>query len=122
MTPIFAVPGAPFIDYWLEGIPKAMESGVWASHAVNLPHELQRKMPQLCEVRPQEEFFPFDLKRNYLFEAGDDIVKENWNRMGSAYALHVYETYWANDVAKVDREYVVWNRNCLFGILFGMYI
>jgi len=122
MTPIFAEPGAPFIDYWLEGIPKAMASGVWAKHSVNLPHDLQRKMPQLCEVRPQEEFFPFDLKRNYLFETGKDRIAENWKRMGAAYALHVYETYWANDIAQVDREYVVWNRDCLFGRLFGMYV
>jgi hypothetical protein len=122
MTPIFAAPGAPFIDHWLEGIPKAMASGVWAKHSVNLPHELQEEFPFLCKVWPQKDFFPFDLKRNYLFEIGDDLVKENWKRMGSAYALHVYETYWAADVAKIDREYVVWNRNCLFGILFGMYI
>ena len=114
MTPIIAHPDAAFIDLWMKGIPSALMKGVWAAHAVNLPFELNEKHPSLCDIRPQHEFFPFDLSRNWLFQ--------NTPLPEDVYALHVYETYWAQEIQKVDEAYVRSNPDMLFSQLFRKYL
>jgi hypothetical protein len=87
---------------------------VWAGHAVNLPFDLNKQHPGLCDIRPQHEFFPFDLSRNWLFEdtpLPDDV-----------YALHVYETYWAALLKDINEAWVRRNRDTLFSKLFRKYL
>jgi hypothetical protein len=112
MSPIIAKPGAEFIKIWLDRLPGAI-GPVWASHAVNLPVELHKY--HKCDVRPQEEFFPFDLRHNYLFD--DGRADEHAKRMGNPYALHVYETYWAGYLEGVNETYMK-TRDTLFARLF----
>jgi len=113
MSPIICKPGAEFIEKWLERIPDALEVGTWAYHAVNLPVEISKEI--LCDIRPQQEFFPFDLRHNYLFD--DGRADEHMERMGDPYALHVYETYWAGYLNGVDEIYMK-TRDTLFARLF----
>jgi hypothetical protein len=113
MSPIIAKPDAEFIGKWLERIPAALEVGTWAYHAVNLPVEISKEY--FCDIRPQEEFFPFDLRHNYLFD--DGRANEHMERMGDPYALHVYETYWAGYLQGVDKAYMR-TRDTLFARLF----
>jgi hypothetical protein len=113
MSPIICKPGADFINVWLDRIPKALEVGTWAYHAVNLPVEIYKY--HYCDIRPQHEFFPFDLRHNYLFDEG--LADEHMKRMGDPYALHVYETYWAGYLNGVDETYMK-KRDTLFARLF----
>jgi hypothetical protein len=113
MSPIICKPGADFINVWLDRIPKALEVGTWAYHAVNLPVEISKY--HYCDIRPQAEFFPFDLRHNYLFDEG--LADEHMKRMGDPYALHVYETYWAGYLTGVDETYMK-KRDTLFARLF----
>jgi hypothetical protein len=74
--------------------------------------------PALCDVRPREEFFPFDLRRNYLF---DDGRADEWIEQASnAYVLHVYETYWKDYLADVRPGYMR-QRDTVFSRLFRKY-
>ena len=113
MSPIICKPGADFINVWLDRIPKALEVGTWAYHAVNLPVEISQY--HACDIRPQHEFFPFDLRHNYLFDEG--LADEHTKRMGDPYALHVYETYWAGYLEGVNESYMR-TRDTLFARLF----
>ena len=113
MSPIICKPGAEFIGKWLERIPAALEVGTWAYHAVNLPVEISKEY--FCDIRPQAEFFPFDLRHNYLFD--DGLADEHTKRLGDPYALHVYETYWAGYLQGVDESYMK-TRDTLFARLF----
>lgn len=113
MSPIICKPNADFINVWLDRIPKALEVGTWAYHAVNLPVEISKY--HHCDIRPQVEFFPFDLRHNYLFDEG--LADEHMKRMGDPYALHVYETYWAGYLNGVDETYMR-TRDTLFARLF----
>ena len=114
MSPIIAQPNADFIKVWLERMPEAIKMGTWASHAVNLPVEIAKY--HKCDVRPLEEFFPFDLRHNYLFD--DGLADEHAKRMGNPYALHVYETYWAGYLEGINETYMR-HRDTLFARLFS---
>jgi len=113
MSPIICKPNADFINVWLQRIPAALEIGTWAYHAVNLPVDIAKY--HACDIRPQEEFFPFDLRHNYLFDHGR--ADEHQKRLGDPYALHVYETYWAGYLGEVDEGYMR-TRDTLFARLF----
>jgi len=118
MAPIIAEPGARFIDIWLQRMANTMRAGGWAKHAVQLPREIHKMHPALCDVRPREEFFPFDLRRNYLF---DDGRADEWIEQASnAYVLHVYETYWKDYLADVRPGYMR-QRDTVFSRLFRKY-
>ena len=113
MSPIIAKPGAEFVNIWLQRMPVALKSGIWSHHAVNLPVDISKHHP--CDIRPQAEFFPFDLRHNYLFDHGR--ADEHEQRLGDPYALHVYETYWAGYLGEVD-DWYMHNRDTLFARLF----
>lgn len=113
MSPIIAKPGAAFIDMWLAQIPAALKKDIWSHHAVNLPVEIAKVIP--CDIRPQHEFFPFDLRHNYLFDYGR--ADEHSPRLGDPYALHVYETYWRGYIDEVDAGYMH-SQDTLFARLF----
>jgi len=113
MSPIIAKPNADFINVWLQRMPEAIRTGTWSSHAVNLPVEISKY--HYCDIRPQAEFFPFDLRHNYLFD--DGRADEHMQRMGDPYALHVYETYWAGYLEGVNESYMR-TRDTLFARLF----
>lgn len=113
MSPIIAPPGDPFVAEWLKRIPTALSKEIWAHHAVNLPVEISKILP--CDIRPQAEFFPFDLRHNYLFDYGR--ADEHAERLGDPYALHVYETYWRGYIDEVDEGYMR-TQDTLFARLF----
>jgi hypothetical protein len=117
MAPIFAMPGEEFIHLWLERMPQAIQKHIWSSHAVQLPHEIYREYPHLCDVRPQQEFFPLDLKHNYLFEEEPRAIMDALARVDGAYAIHVYETYWRDYIKHVTPEYMQTHQS-LFTRLF----
>lgn len=118
MAPIISEPNAPFIDVWLQRMPEAIKNGTWSSHAVNLPVEIYKHHYHDCDLRPQKEFFPFDLLHNYLFD--DGRADEHAERMGDPYAVHVYETYWRGYLDGVDATYMK-TRDTLFARLFRRY-
>jgi hypothetical protein len=113
MSPLICEPNAEFARVWLQRIPERINTGIWADHAVRLPVEIAKYHP--CEIRPQEEFFPFDLRHNYLFD--DGRADEHTKRMGDPYALHVYETYWHGYLEGVNAHYMK-TRDTLFARLF----
>jgi hypothetical protein len=117
MAPIFAMPGEEFIRIWLERLPDVIKKHVWSAHAVQLPHEIYREYPHLCDVRPQQEFFPLDLKHNYLFEEEPRAIMDTLARIDGAYAIHVYETYWRDYIKHVTPEYMQTHQS-LFTRLF----
>lgn len=103
---IFAAPNSPFLRHWYEALPVAMRSPVWAYHAVVLPVELSRKYPELVRVMDKTYFFPLDLKRNYLLEEDPRQIEESVQRIGGAYGIHVYETYWRDYIKGVDEDFL----------------
>ena len=114
---IFAAPNSTFLRYWYDALPVAMRSPVWAYHAVVLPVELSRKYPDLVRVMDQSHFFPLDLKRNYLLEEDPNQIEESVQRIGNAYGIHVYETYWRDYIKGVDEDFLL-GKDTLMAHLF----
>lgn len=115
---IFAAPNSAFLRYWYDALPIAMRSPIWAYHAVVLPIELSHKYPDLVRVMNQTHFFPLDLKRNYLLEEDPIQIEESLRRIGNAYGIHVYETYWRDYIKGVDEDFLI-GRDTLMSRLFG---
>jgi hypothetical protein len=113
MSPIIAEPGSEFIKAWLKEIPEEIKKGIWASHAVVLPVKIAEKYE--CDVRPREEFFPFDLKDYYLFD--ESKVNEYEKHMKGVYGVHIYETFWQGYLEHINEIYVK-NSDTLFAKLF----
>jgi hypothetical protein len=106
MAPIIAKPGSEFLKLWRDKIPEYMASGKWASHAVNLPHDLAAQNPHLCVVENQELFFPMDLRENYLLL---EAVKrpQVFKRMFNASAIHAYETYFRGQFDHINDDHML---------------
>jgi hypothetical protein len=106
MAPIIAKPGSEFLKLWRDKIPEYMASGKWASHAVNLPHDLAAQNPYLCVVESQELFFPMDLRENYLLL---EAIKhpQVFKRMFNAYAIHAYETYFRGQFDHINDAHML---------------
>jgi hypothetical protein len=115
---IFSDPNSGFLRHWYDALPTAMRSPIWAYHAVVLPVELSRKYPDLVRVMDQTYFFPLDLKRNYLLEEDPRQIEESIQRIGGAYGIHVYETYWRDYIKGVDEEFLL-NKDTLMSRLFS---
>jgi hypothetical protein len=69
------------------------------------------------KVLPPEDFFPLDLKANYLLEADPIGITHIIDRIGDAYGIHVYETYWAPDLHKMTKNLM--GSDNVFSRLFG---
>jgi len=80
--------------------------------------ELSHKYPDLVRVMNQTHFFPLDLKRNYLLEEDPTQIEESLRRIGNAYGIHVYETYWKGHLDNVDEDFLIY-RDTLMSWLFG---
>lgn len=105
MAPIIAEPGSRFLALWQATIPDYMAAGKWASHAVNLPHDLAARYPERCTVLPQDMFFPMDLKQNYLLL---DALQHPavFKKMFNAFAIHAYETYFRGQFDHLNDDYI----------------
>lgn len=114
---IFTAPDSPFLQHWHNALPVAMRSPVWAYHAVVLPVELSKKYPDLVRVMDQTHFFPLDLKRNYFLEEEPSQIEESLQRIGNAYGVHIYETYWKGHLDGVDEDFLL-GRDTLLSRLF----
>lgn len=114
---ILAEPDASFLHVWLYAMPKALKSPTWAYHAVVLPVDLSHRFPQLVTIRDRSYFFPLDLKRNYLCETDPQQVEESLSRIGPAHGIHVYESYWREQLASITPE--IMNGPSLFAKLFS---
>lgn len=117
MAPIIAKPGSEFLKMWRDKIPEYMASGKWASHAVNLPHDLAQMYPDLCKIAPQELFFPLDLKQNYLLLDPREHIVE-FKKLFNCYAVHAYETYFRGQFDHIDDAYMV-KYNSILSLLLG---
>lgn len=109
--------GNPFMARWLEHLPEALGSQIWAYHAVLLPDELLAEDPTGARVLAQDTFFPFDLKRNYLFDSHPVMIDAAMLRIKNSYGIHMAETYWKYDTQFLDMD----NHDCLFGRLYKQY-
>lgn len=117
MAPIIAKPQSEFLKIWRDKIPEYMATGKWASHAVNLPHDLQEQHPFLCLVMPQAAFFPTDLKQNYLLlDARSNM--EAFRKLFNCYAIHAYETYFRGQFDHIDDAHMLEFRSIL-SLLLG---
>lgn len=112
---ILAEPKSEFLKLMLDATPIAMKSDIWANHAVTLPLELAKAYPDMVHLEPKESFFPFDLARNYPFEEGksDQYIP----LMEKAYGLHIYETFWQNQLKHMDDD-ILRSSSCLFTKMF----
>jgi hypothetical protein len=106
MAPIIAKPGSRFLALWQATIPDYMKSGKWASHAVNLPHDLAIRYPDQCTVMSQDLFFPLDLKHNYLLMDARQNIAE-FKKLFNCYAIHAYETYFRGQFDHIDDAHMI---------------
>ena len=118
---IIAKPRSIFLERWLDHMPDALRSPIWAYHAVILPGELLASDPMGTKVLGLEAFFPLDLKKNYLFDSAQEVIEETERRMASAYGIHIYETYWEPILKNVDRTFMD-TVDCIFTRRFRKYL
>lgn len=113
---IMAAPKNKFIKEWLEKLPQALSSGVWAHHAVVLPLDLYKADSSSFYLEKVESFVPFDFRNSYIF--GDDY--QDLLKLKDSYTIHMWETIWADEVRKIDDGYLRTKTN-LFAQLFKKY-
>ena len=113
---ILAERGNPFIGQWLDAIPAAIKSDVWANHAVVLPFQMYCQDPSVFALQKVEAFIPFGFMDKFIFGNNDG----DFARLDRAYSVHMWETIWTDDVKKIDNNYLRTEVN-LFTRLFGKY-
>jgi len=91
-----------FIKTWLEKIPERVGSTTWADGGVLLPMELanDEALKDTRAVLRHSFACPLDLSQAWLF---DPMLKERAREMlAGSTAIHVFETYWRDTIAKLD--------------------
>jgi hypothetical protein len=97
---IMAEPNSRFIKDWLDRLPEALMTNIWAYHAVVLPYQMYVEDPSYFNLQKVESFIPFDFRNNYIFEInGGEIHKD---RLRDSYTVHMWETIWQNELNKID--------------------
>jgi len=116
---IVAKPGCPFLGRWKREMLDVIGTGEWSSHCVTLAAEIYKQNPTLIDLRPADEFLPFDFNDEWIY--GDVSGKD---RLINSYSVHMYDTYWEGvewaELRKVNNDYLRNERN-LFTHLFGKY-
>ena len=106
---IISPPDNPFIDLWLERLPQALKSNVWANGGVNLPAEITKShgftTREFSEIIHSQFFCPLDLFRNWLFSTDPQIIKEAEDRTRFSYSIHGFETYWREIVKDITPQW-----------------
>ena len=110
-------PGNLFVKTWLDHMPEAMESPIWAYGGVVLPKELALN-PFLEDERSVIDHklaCPLDLQANWMFDPKlKDAAKE---KIADAYSVHIFETFWRDIIKDITPEWIEQN-DCLFSELF----
>ena len=103
-TPILAAKGSEFIKIWLEKMPEALKSNVWAWHCVNLPVEICKESPGLVHLIEAERFLPFGYENKSVFdpEHAEDIV----SLVKDSYCVHMNDSMWADEIKQITPEYL----------------
>ena len=111
---IISPPGHEFIGIWLDRMADRI-SARWAEHSVVLAADLAKEFPHLIRAEPYTSFIPFHWDNRAIFdEAGDGVD------LSSAYGVHLWETFWADTLARLDGEYLAYSKS-QFARLFGAY-
>lgn len=113
---MLAQPKNQFLGKWLEALPEALKSDVWAYHAVCLPSQLYKQHSQMVDLQPLETFLPFNWREDYIF--GED--EQELAKLENSCGIHMWETIWKDQLAEIDDNYLL-NRNTLFAKLFRKY-
>ncbi len=107
---LMAKPGAKFIREWARTLTISPE---WAHHAVVQPWKILQEHPTWAHIRPSSEFIPFDWHDKTILGVAGSVYDD-------AYAVHVWETIWADDLARIDDGYLR-SANSIFAYLFKKY-
>lgn len=103
--------GNPFISAWLQILPEALKSNVWAQGGVVKPHEIAKGMADHVSVIDYRYLCPFDLHYPYIFEPR--LNRPAASMMRDADAIHIYETYWRDTIKSVTPEWCA-TTDCIF--------
>ena len=106
--------GSTFVGLWLHMMERRI-SDKWADHAVVLPAEISKMYPDLINVRPHEAFIPCHWDDKYVFTEGAEVRQYPEN-----YGIHVWETFWQDDLSRVDDHYLATSRSP-FAKMFSKY-
>ena len=109
--------GNEFLSAWLQKMPEAIQSSVWAQGGVVLPAELAKEesLKDKRAILHHSFACPLDLSKNWMFDSS--LKQEAKERVGCANAIHVFETYWRDIIKDITPEWTEKN-DCLFSELF----
>jgi len=99
---ILCEPQHPFINDWLEETGRNLDNKHWAYHAVNLPVELLKRKKYNVHLEPKQSFMPFGWRDTWILENDHSKVK----LLSDSYTIHLWETIWQPQLAKVDFSYL----------------
>lgn len=116
---MFAPKGNQFIKSWLDRMPAAMSHPTWAYGGVVVPYEMANdpSFDPYHSAISSNAFCPLDLSKNWMFDPA--LKAEAKERVGSSYAVHVFETYWRDIIKDITPEWIRQN-DCLFSELVRM--
>jgi hypothetical protein len=118
---ILSRPKEKVIQLWLDEIPNALRTGIWAYHAVVTPLQLWKTDNSLFNLENVEKFIPFDFYNPYIFYEGNEQIKYAEEKLKESFTIHVWETWWAKDhLAKLGKEYFQ-HSNSFFAKTFKSY-
>lgn len=102
---MMAEPNADFVNLWLDKMPEALQSDVWAQSGVIAPFELYEEYPTLANVRRAEMFCPFDLTKCWMFMTDTAHILEAERLSQTSFAVHGFETFWRDVVKDITPEW-----------------
>lgn len=99
-----APPNNPFISEWLDLMPNALKSEVWAHGGVVAPVTLSERadFEPYRTILPHNAFCPLDLSKPWLVdpslkEAAKYLIKDS-------YGIHVFETFWRIELERLEKS------------------
>jgi hypothetical protein len=114
---IVAKKGDRLFDLWLSKIPEYLKTGVWSSHAVDLPLDLWESDKNLFNLILKDRFTPFGWEDKYIL--GND--KSKLSLLSQSYAVHMWNTIWASELNLIDEAYMQ-ESDSLFANLFRKHV
>ena len=99
-------PNNTFVREWLNLMPGALSSEIWAFGGVIAPAILAGE-PKLQETRtilPYTFCCPLDLSRQWLMDP--ELANEAEQLCKESHAIHIWETYWRDYVRHLDANHV----------------
>lgn len=106
-------PNNRFLRAWLDTMPGALSSEIWAYGGVVAPQVLSCNpdMKNEFTLLPRTFCCPLDLTRPWILEG--DIADDVERRIAHSHGIHIFETYWRDRLQGVDREYIKRHDNFL---------